>query len=139
MSKELEIDPQDPLPESAWTWRRTFVFLTSIILLGILWENLSEIGEVAKASAGGSETAIAGQVVITKYVLGAFALNQLFYLVAPSAEQITRIIQAANAMKAGVRFTQTHTKTEHVEEEFATAGKEEPGLEEADVAPTSRG
>lgn len=152
MSETTDLDPQDPLPESGWTWRRLFVFLSSAILLYIVWENLNEIGSVAKASAAGSETAIAGQVTITKYALAAFALNQLFYLVAPSAEQITRIVQAARAMRSGVRFTQTQTTTtrEGQEVDQSTAGLPPepehdadsilppPPRDEIDAAPTAR-
>lgn len=113
MSKDTAVnivDAQDPLPEARWVWRRVFTYGLSIALIVSAFVGVDFIGKVALA---GSETAIAGLVAITKGSLWLLAMLILFYLLAPSAEQLTKLIQTGAALRSGVNFrSSAHTETE---------------------------
>ncbi len=98
----VTVDPQDPLPDPNWLYRRLFVFLTTFALLILFWIKLDIVGDVAR---GGSETAIAGLVDLLKRVTALIGFLILCYMVAPSAEQITKMIATASAWKKGVSTT----------------------------------
>jgi len=87
------IDPQDPLPESQFFWRRLFSYLACLILLGLLAFIVTRI-------EGDPELA-----TIAKWLIGLIALLMTYYMIAPSAEQLARIIQAARVMRASVEQT----------------------------------
>lgn len=94
-------DPQDPLPESKWFYRRIFTFVSTVTLLGIVWFRTNAMAEVAKS---GSETAIKGLVTTVHGCLWLIGALILFYLLAPSAEQLTKLIQTGAALRSGVLF-----------------------------------
>lgn len=130
------VDVQDPLPEQDWTWRRTYTYaltLTSCIGVGYALHTLHDLRD-ANAVYG-----------IAKWMLGIIAMLATYYMVAPSAEQIVKLIQAAKLLRAGVTTTKTATA------ETAQGGRVEvattagipiepaPAVEEeADAAPRSR-
>ena len=96
------VDVQDPLPESKWFWRRLFVFSVTLVLLALLWDKVDAVSDVARA---GSETAIDGLVAILKSCIVLIGMLILFYLLAPSAEQLTKLIQTARVLKLGGSIT----------------------------------
>lgn len=85
-------DPQDPLPESNWEWRRWFIFSTQGLLIGALLYALHQSTEMAAA-----------------WVVGGIIANSIFYLCAPSAEQVAKMFASVSAMKAGISFTSPPT------------------------------
>lgn len=96
------VDVQDPLPESDWLWRRVYTYVSSmLILLGIAWT----LYGLDKAGEG------AGLLEMGVRLCWLLALVITFYMVAPSAEQIARIIQAASILKSGASITRTATAT----------------------------
>ena len=124
------IDDQDPLPEQNWFWRRSYVFALSLISLGFVWYGIEALWDLREARA---------IYDITKYMIGILAMLILFYMVAPSAEQIVKLIQAAKVLRAGVpvtRMTRQETPTGTVETQ-STAGVPSPApvAEIAPVAP----
>lgn len=72
-------DPQDPLPEPHFFWRRWFTYATTLLSLAI-------VGYVAHRVAGDSALSIVLALI-------AFAAWQsTLYMVAPSAETIMKIV-----------------------------------------------
>lgn len=90
------VDVQDPLPENNWFWRRTYVFIMSILSLAFIWYGV----EALYALNRGEEI-----YQVTRYMIGICAMLILFYMVAPSAEQIVKLIQAARILREGGTIT----------------------------------
>jgi hypothetical protein len=95
-------DPQDPLPESDFRFRRYFSYGLILLLVAMLAIGGAMVGDAALANK--SETAIEGLIQILWWNQFLIGLIATYYLLAPSAEQITKMIQVAGALKAGVNF-----------------------------------
>ena len=80
------VDVQDPLPEASWFWRRTFAFLLTSVICVQLY--------LLSRNIGNHDDAYWWTLLLLWFVI-------LFYLVAPSAEQIIRIIQSARIIRGG--------------------------------------
>ena len=77
----VTVDPQDPLPESNWFWRRVFIFLlTATILFGVWYY----VDTLATAALLLNETAIKGLISLLKFALWLIAGLITLYLIAPS-------------------------------------------------------
>lgn len=82
-----QTDPQDPLPEAHWTWRRAFTWgLTIICLILIAWI-------VRKLSTGEHLAGVAYGLI------GLIALFATYYLIAPSAEHIVKLLRMASLLR----------------------------------------
>lgn len=104
----VTVDPQDPLPESNWFWRRIFIFGLSIILLfGVWWY----ADTLATAALLLNETAIKGLISLLKFTLWIIAGLITLYLIAPSAEQAGKWIATLSAWRSGVSTSSTATAT----------------------------
>jgi hypothetical protein len=79
-------DVQDPLPEATWGWRRAFVFAMVTVLCVQLYLLSEKIDD--------HDDAYWWTLLLLWFVV-------LCYLVAPSAEQITRMIQSARIIRSG--------------------------------------
>lgn len=105
------VDPQDPLPESSWFWRRLIVSvglgLCAIGEAGIL-AVIAHIGTKAlsyRDAANGAQIAL--QSIDALHSLGfwlviVILVNLALYLIAPSAEQATKMLATVSAWKNGV-------------------------------------
>ena len=93
------VDVQDPLPESNWTWRRVFVFVVMLILLFFVWGAVDRLGKVAVLEPARGIPAL---VSVTKSILFLALVLATYYLLAPSAEQLTRLVKTASLLKGGV-------------------------------------
>jgi putative chitinase len=107
-------DPQDPLPESNWFYRRLLTFagialcaLGLAIILAILYR-------LATLAALSPDTPNATQVQLhtieALYNLGFWLViiilvNLTLYMIAPSAEQATKMLATVSALKGGVAFS----------------------------------
>lgn len=118
-------DIQDPLPESAWLWRRIFVFAVTAWILLLIGLQLDRLGDIAIVSPA---EGIKAFIIIIRWLLFIVILMVTYYLVAPSAEQITKMIQTARALKEGVVFSGAAkvVKGDSSAETSATAGKPAP-------------
>jgi len=83
-------DPQDPLPEGQWTWRRLFAWFTNLATLGGVGWIVHQIGNDP------------AQVNIAFALLALNAFVTLLYMAGASADQIVRIVQEANVRRAGM-------------------------------------
>jgi hypothetical protein len=111
----LAADPQDPLPESNWKYRRWLVFGSEIartIGFGIIITMLFFIAKAA-LKAMQADTANAAQILLQAiealhnlawWLVILALVDRVLYLIAPSAEQATKMIATASALKGGVTF-----------------------------------
>lgn len=92
------IDAQDPLPETDWFWRRLFTFIFTLLSIAFIWSGLASLQQLSDADS---------IYKITRYMIGVHVLLVTYYMVAPSAEQIIKIIQSAKLLRAGVPISRT--------------------------------
>jgi hypothetical protein len=75
----MTLDPQNPLPEGQWLFRRIFTWTLSVALLGLLgwiiWRMPAE-----------------GLQLVALWIIGLLALVVTYYLLAPSAPELARIL-----------------------------------------------
>lgn len=137
------IDMQDPLPEQDWTWRRAYTYaltMISCVGVGYLLHAIRDAGDARSLYD------------LAWWMLAIIAMLATYYMVAPSAEQIVKLIQAAKLLQAGVPMSRSaivETPQGGRAEVITTAGAPEghadlnrapeasPGPED-DVAPRSR-
>lgn len=136
-SPVVQIDNQDPLPESNWLWRRVLVFvgmgLVSLaigVVLLLLWV-LSQQALVIKSERSLLDI-IDALVKISFWLLTVLVIDRILYLVAPSAEQATKMIQTASLFKHGVTLKQerdvTATENRSTASTTTTVGKVGPEI-----------
>lgn len=159
-------DPQDPLPEASWLWRRVFTFAvlaaTVILALGLAIAVNRIVGNIVgrldtmDARNVAAITIKALEVILRMFTLMVYVwlANMLLYIVAPSAEQITKMLQTARLLKSGVQVaTRARARGRGVDREEETAAtigippqphvppplaRPEVASDEEDYAPRSR-
>lgn len=89
----VRIDPQDPLPESNFLYRRLTTWFIVMALLALVWHNVEALHGLG---------AVDGLVEITKWLIALTGIVSTYYLIAPSAEQVVRIIQTARVLRQGI-------------------------------------
>lgn len=107
-------DMQDPLPESNWLWRRVLTFLAIVVIFCLMSGLAYAVHRIVGGVIGRIDNMSAQAVAdITIRALG--VIEQMFgwmywsllvvvtyYMVAPSAEQIAKMIGAVSLLKGGV-------------------------------------
>ncbi len=109
------IDAQDPLPESNWLWRRVLTFLAIIVIFALM----TGLGYAVHRIVGGvidridtmsapavAEITIRALGVIERmfgWMYWSLLVVVTYYMVAPSAEQIAKMISAVSLLKGGVK------------------------------------
>lgn len=94
-------DVQDPLPESGWFWRRLYVFAVTAAILWMVWGAIDRLGASAMLQPAKGVPAL---LSLCKSLLFLVLAMATYYLVAPSAEQITKMVKTASLLKNGVQF-----------------------------------
>jgi hypothetical protein len=89
---DVSVDVQDPLPESNWFYRRVYIYILTLIAIWFVWFAFDSLWQMRHADHLHD---LGWWMVI---LLLTFAT---YYMVAPSAEQIVRIVQAARILKLG--------------------------------------
>lgn len=111
------VDVQDPLPEIDWFWRRIYTYVVSIVLILLIAYVLYGLRGVQDAD---------GLLEIGLRLCWLLGAVITFYLVAPSAEQIVHLVQAARTLRAGVpmsRVARVESPDGTMTEASSTAGK----------------
>jgi len=123
---EIVVDNQDPLPESNWGYRRGFAFLALIALLLIKVY----------------ETFMDRQAWLTDLLILAILIA---YMIAPSAEQATKMLATASMLKQGVTLRRRQQVSSSADQTHAFAESEanarvpdESGTPEANTSVPSR-
>lgn len=93
-------DLQDPLPESSWLWRRIFVFTTTAAVLFMLWGAIDRLAAVALSAP---QLGVPALLSLCKWIIGFSGMMATYYMVAPSAEQITKMVKTAALLRGGVQ------------------------------------
>lgn len=99
-SPPLIADPQDPLPESNWLWRRILAFA----IVGVIgWQQVMAGNRIARwGDSGSPKEAIDALLNMTHWHMGVLGGILLLYMVAPSAEQVAKILATLSAWKSGI-------------------------------------
>lgn len=113
------MDLQDPLPESNWLWRRVFVFFVTAAVLWMVWGAITRLGASAMLEP---TLGVPALLTLCKWLLGLTAIMATYYMIAPSAEQMTKMIKTATLLRSGVqvagkqviRTPETTTETQKV-------------------------
>lgn len=93
-----QVDVQDPLPETDWFWRRLYTFLFTLVSTAFIWYGFEALWGLQDAVSIYS---------VTRYMVGVHVMLISYYMVAPSAEQIIKIIQSAKIIRSGVPMTRS--------------------------------
>lgn len=101
------IDLQDPLPESNWVWRRVFVFAVTAAVLWMTWKGIDRLGAVAMVEPTRGVPAL---LSLCKSLLFLTMLMATYYMVAPSAEQIVKMMKTAALLRSGVQVAGKRTE-----------------------------
>lgn len=137
------VDVQDPLPETNWFWRRIYTFALSLISVAFIWFGLEALNSMHEPKLVYS---------VTRYMIGVHVLLITFYMLAPSAEQMVKLIQSARLLRSGIPITRsavvetpqggrTEVRTtagHHDTPEPQNRSPEPPAGDEEDFAPRSR-
>lgn len=94
-------DPQDPMPEGRWLFRRILTFAITAVVLAILCYIARAVHDLGATQPAAALDALYGMFRLMVWLLG---LVLTYYLVAPSAEQITKLVQVGAALRSGVVF-----------------------------------
>lgn len=130
-------DPQDPLPESNWTWRRVLVLAGGVIQAAGLGVILAMLYSIAKAALAAlkADPANAATILLSAiealynlgwWLIALLILDRILYLVAPSAEQVSKMLLTVSAWRSGVSTALAARVATHagVAETSTVAGQE---------------
>lgn len=125
-------DPQDPLPESNWLWRRLLAFM----IVGVIgWQQVMAGNRIARwGDKGAHEKAIDALLDMTHWHISALGGLLILYMIAPSAEQVAKILSTLSAWKSGISTTSTSRAVApdgSMAEATTSAGKPKPPAEPA--------
>jgi hypothetical protein len=120
----VTVDPQNPLPEPSFFWRRWIAILICANALVFAWF-------AAAWLVGGEQW---GSLYgLTKLLIYFAALVLTYYFIAPSATELTNMIQSAGLMKKSLDVAETAAKSA-----AGTAQSYAQRRFEGDAAPESR-
>jgi hypothetical protein len=121
LGPSVTVDPQNPLPEASFMWRRVFAAAISANALVFVWF-------AAAWLVGGQQWIYL--YGLTKLMIFGAGLILTFYFVAPSAAELTNMIATASIMK--------HSLTTAAETALGASGLGAGGPKPASVAPDSQ-
>lgn len=113
---QVSFDAQDPLPESDWTFRRWFTYVSSAVqavgVAVLIWAIYQvALSMAALNSVDGLLRVVNHLARLAFYLIVLIATDKILYMIAPSAEQATKMIQTASMFKKGVEFRSKQTAT----------------------------
>lgn len=120
-SASVHTDLQDPLPESSWFWRRVFVYIVTAAVLWMLWGAITQLGNVALVEP---KLGVPALLTLCKWIIAFTGMMVTYYMIAPSAEQLTKMVKTVSLLKSGVQVA-GHRVTDALtgrEEEAKTVG-----------------
>jgi hypothetical protein len=142
----ITLDPQNPLPEPSFFWRRWIAIFICVNALVFAWF------AAAWLTGGEQWDQLYG---LTKLMIYFAALVLTYYFIAPSATELTNMIQSAGLIKKSLDVAESAGKTaagaaqSYAQRKFQgdpspssqippTAPGEAPSASEVDAAPRSR-
>lgn len=118
-------DVQDPLPESSWLWRRVFTFVVTGVILYFLWCAMDRLSRVAMIAPAEGVPAL---LALCKWIISLTILMTTYYLIAPSAEQIVKVVQVAGMLRSGVQIAGRLVSDGDRTDTAKTAGRPAPPI-----------
>ena len=104
------VDLQDPLPEASWLWRRVFVFATTAAVLFMLWGAIDRLAAVALSAP---QLGVPALLSLCKWIIAFSGVMATYYMVAPSAEQIVKMLKTAALLRSGVQVAGSRVSDAH--------------------------
>jgi hypothetical protein len=98
------VDLQDPLPESNWLWRRVFVFAVTACVLWMVWGAITRLGASAMLRP---ELGIPALLSLCQWLIAMVGVMVTYYMIAPSAEQMVKMLKTAALLRSGVQVSGT--------------------------------
>lgn len=117
------VDLQDPLPESNWLWRRVFVFAVTACVLWMVWGAITRLGASAMLRP---ELGVPALLDLCKWLLSMLGIIITYYMIAPSAEQMVKMLKTAALLRSGVQIAGRQTTDGTRTEITKTAGRPAP-------------
>lgn len=121
---QVLVDMQDPLPESNWLWRRVLTFFAIVVIFCLMTGLAYAVHRIVGGVIGRIDS-MSAQAVATITVRALGVIERMFgwmywcllvvvtyYMVAPSAEQIAKMIGAVSLLKGGVGTASRTTVTD---------------------------
>ena len=93
----ITIDPQNPLPEPNFFYRRIIALVVTGAALGLTWHNLEALHDLRDADK---------LLELGKWTIGFAALVLTYYFIAPSASELTNMIQSAKIIRSGIEMAE---------------------------------
>lgn len=90
---QVTVDPQNPLPEPSFFWRRVLAIIVTVAVLLMTWHNLEALHDLKDAR---------DLLALSKWVLALDALVLTYYFIAPSAAELTAMVQSAKIIRGGM-------------------------------------
>lgn len=97
----VTVDPQNPLPEPSFFWRRVLTMAVSFALLGIAWHNAIQLHDLG--DSGHLLTFAQWCIALNGFVL-------LCYFIGPSAAELTSMIQSAKIIRSSLSMAASADK-----------------------------
>lgn len=97
-----QVDLQDPLPEASWLWRRVFTFTVTGAVLWMLWQSIDRLAAVALTAPALGVPAL---LSLCKWIIGFSGMMVTYYMIAPSAEQIVKMLKTATLLHSGLQIS----------------------------------
>lgn len=86
----VTIDPQNPLPEASFTWRRIITICVCATMLALDWYLATKLHDLGVSS---------DLLTFAKWNIVFNGLVLTYYFVAPSAAELTNIVQSASIIR----------------------------------------
>lgn len=124
-------DPQDPLPESNWFWRRLLAFGMVIFFAWQLHLSGNRMARAADANH-------AADVLLSysKWIIVAWLVTTMLYMIAPSGEQVVKMLATLSAWKSGISTAiSSHVDAKHGVAETKTVAGPAAGADPTEDLP----
>lgn len=108
-------DPQDPLPEGRWLYRRLFTWGLTIFACGLLAFIVHKLEGDAPALQS-----------MFQWTIGLIALLATYYLIAPSAEQLAKIVASMKLFREQPDLAPTRPRYRAPRRSYEPVGREMP-------------
>lgn len=89
----VTIDAQNPLPEPSFVHRRIIAYVVVLVTLWMVWHTLEALHDLKDSAA---------MLNLAWWQLAYSALIATYYYVAPSASELTNMIQTAKIVRSGL-------------------------------------
>ncbi len=91
----VTIDPQNPLPEPSFFWRRILTLIVCIASLGLAWHNAEALHQLGRSD---------DLLIFAKWCIGLNALVLTYFFIAPSASELTNMVQSARIIQSSLKM-----------------------------------